>query len=360
MSGRGSGASRPRTSRPTSSTSRGGTASCATPERGCRRASSYLEQAIAAGSRDTPWPTRAWPRRTSTSAWASSGSYRRRGLPAPGRPTARALALDRELAEAHACGATSRRLRLRLGRRRGGVQARDRAQPEQCGRLRHLRPLLSALGTLRRGDRRAARAHELDPLSNGWTWRPRYLRAGRNEEALRAATRGWRSSRTSPLAHATLGWAHCCRGEARKGLPRWSAPSELSPDKTLYRAQLGQAYACVGQTEQARRILRQLEELSRSATSRPITWPTSTPASATTNGRWTGWSGRTANGPAASSGSRARFCSRRSGASALPGPAREAEPGLSLPAARRPSRYRYFGPRRRGRQSACVVTTSGA
>jgi Flp pilus assembly protein TadD len=38
---------------------------------------------------------------------------------------------------------------------------------------------------------------------------------------------------------------------------------DLSPDNTLYRAQLGQAYARVGQAEPARRILRELEELSQ-------------------------------------------------------------------------------------------------
>jgi serine/threonine-protein kinase len=38
---------------------------------------------------------------------------------------------------------------------------------------------------------------------------------------------------------------------------------EISPDSTLNRAQLGQAYGRVGQTEQARAILRELEELAK-------------------------------------------------------------------------------------------------
>ena len=36
----------------------------------------------------------------------------------------------------------------------------------------------------------------------------------------------------------------------------------LSPDNTLYQAQLGQALAQVGQTDEAREILRQLHEIS--------------------------------------------------------------------------------------------------
>jgi tetratricopeptide (TPR) repeat protein len=37
----------------------------------------------------------------------------------------------------------------------------------------------------------------------------------------------------------------------------------LSPDSTLYLAQLGQAFALMGRTEEAREVLRQLDERSR-------------------------------------------------------------------------------------------------
>src|SRR5712691_3420846 len=48
-----------------------------------------------------------------------------------------------------------------------------------------------------------------------------------------------------------------------KGSPRWNGRVSLSPESTLYLAQLGQAFALVGQTAQARELLRQLDELSR-------------------------------------------------------------------------------------------------
>jgi serine/threonine-protein kinase len=66
-----------------------------------------------------------------------------------------------------------------------------------------------------------------------------------------------------PLAHATLGWVHLLSGRAEEGIAALRRATEISPDSTLYRAQLGQAYARVGQTEPARAILRELEELAK-------------------------------------------------------------------------------------------------
>ena len=107
------------------------------------------------------------------------------------------------------------------------------------------------------------RAHELDPLKHRMDLVTTYLRAGRYDEALRAVTRVLAVEPYLPLAHATLGWVHLLSGRSEEGIAALRRAVELSPDNTLYRAQLGQAYARVGQTEPARRILRELEELSQ-------------------------------------------------------------------------------------------------
>ncbi|HEY3013408.1 MAG TPA: tetratricopeptide repeat protein, partial [Gemmatimonadales bacterium] len=52
-------------------------------------------------------------------------------------------------------------------------------------------------------------------------------------------------------------------GKPNQGIAALEKAVSLSPDSTLYLAQLGQAFARVGRTEEAREILRRLEELRR-------------------------------------------------------------------------------------------------
>ena len=64
------------------------------------------------------------------------------------------------------------------------------------------------------------------------------------------------------LGHATRGWAYLLKGMPDQGIGELQKAVALAPDSTLYLAQLGQAYAQVGRTEEARDVLRQLEKLS--------------------------------------------------------------------------------------------------
>jgi serine/threonine protein kinase/tetratricopeptide (TPR) repeat protein len=107
------------------------------------------------------------------------------------------------------------------------------------------------------------RAHELDPLAHRLDAASTLLRAGRYDEALRVAIRVTEVEPHFALAHATLGWAYLLNGMSDQGLAALQKAVALDPESTLYLAQLGQALARVGRTEEARQVLRRLEELSR-------------------------------------------------------------------------------------------------
>jgi serine/threonine protein kinase/tetratricopeptide (TPR) repeat protein len=107
------------------------------------------------------------------------------------------------------------------------------------------------------------RAHELDPLAHRLDAASTLLRAGRYDEALRVAIRVTEVEPHFAMAHATLGWAYLLNGMSDQGLAALQKAVALDPESTLYLAQLGQALARVGRTEEARQVLRRLEELSR-------------------------------------------------------------------------------------------------
>jgi len=64
------------------------------------------------------------------------------------------------------------------------------------------------------------------------------------------------------MGRATAGWAYIKKEMYDEGLAELRRAISLSPNDTALLAQLGQAYATVGKVEEARDILRQLEELS--------------------------------------------------------------------------------------------------
>jgi serine/threonine-protein kinase len=107
------------------------------------------------------------------------------------------------------------------------------------------------------------RAHELDPVAHRMDIATTYLRAGKNEEAMRAILDCLELDPHLALAHATAGWAYILNGKTEQGIASLRKALSLSPDSTLYLAQLGQALARAGKIDEARDILRQLEDLSR-------------------------------------------------------------------------------------------------
>ena len=109
------------------------------------------------------------------------------------------------------------------------------------------------------------RAKELDPLTahNSSDLASTLLRAGRYDEAAQEAERLIRLQPDFPLGHSTLGWAHLKQGRFDEGLAELSQAIALNPGNTMLLAQLGQAYGMVGKVGEARRVLQQLEDLSK-------------------------------------------------------------------------------------------------
>jgi len=107
------------------------------------------------------------------------------------------------------------------------------------------------------------RAHELDPLVHrGIDISTTLLRAGRYDEALSTVLRVLDIDPHFALGHATLGWAYLLKKMPEQGIAELEKAVSLSPDGTMYLAQLGEAYGVVGRTDEAREVLRRLEKMS--------------------------------------------------------------------------------------------------
>ncbi len=105
------------------------------------------------------------------------------------------------------------------------------------------------LSSLERYDEAIAaqeRAHELDPVTHRMDIATTYLRAGRYDDATRAIAACLELDPHLALAHATQGWVHLLTGKPEQGIASLRVAVSISPDSTLYLAQLGQALARVG------------------------------------------------------------------------------------------------------------------
>ena len=113
------------------------------------------------------------------------------------------------------------------------------------------------------------RAYELDPLTHRADLATTLLRAGRDEDARRAAADAIKLEPHDPRLHATLGWALFRQGRTDEGLAELERAVTLTPAEGMWQAQLGQAYALAGRLEKARDVLRQLENPSRPSPASP-------------------------------------------------------------------------------------------
>src|SRR5688572_5442087 len=107
------------------------------------------------------------------------------------------------------------------------------------------------------------RAYELDPLTHRADLASTFLRAGRNEEAVRAATAAIAHDPSYPRVHATLGWGLIRSGRVSEGITALEHAVSLDPGGSMWLAQLGQAYGMAGRVDEAREVLRRLEDPSR-------------------------------------------------------------------------------------------------
>ena len=123
--------------------------------------------------------------------------------------------------------------------------------------------MLSALERYDEAVDALTRAQQLDPLAHRSDLAATLLRVGRYDEAVRAAALVIDLDPHYSMGHGTLGWAYLKKGMYAKGLAELERAIALAPGNTLFLAQLGQAYALVGQVEQARDVLKQLQGLSQ-------------------------------------------------------------------------------------------------
>jgi serine/threonine protein kinase/Tfp pilus assembly protein PilF len=175
-----------------------------------------------------------------------------------------ALRLDPDLGEAHAVLAL---LRMAHDFDWAGAEAEFKLalelSPGAADIYDHYGWLCGAMGRYDEALALVRRAQELDPLTHRADVASTLLRAGRYEEALQAALRAVEFDPEYGRVRSTLGWAYLKSGMPDQGLAELEHSVRAAPGHTLYLAQLGEAYGLTGRTEQAREILRRLEDMSR-------------------------------------------------------------------------------------------------
>jgi serine/threonine protein kinase/Flp pilus assembly protein TadD len=105
------------------------------------------------------------------------------------------------------------------------------------------------------------RAGELDPLVHRSDLPSALLRAGRYSEAADVARVTIASDPGFARGYSALGWALLLQGDAEGGLAELAKSVEVSQGDSAFLAQLGQAYAMAGRTDDARAMLARLEAL---------------------------------------------------------------------------------------------------
>jgi TolB-like protein/Tfp pilus assembly protein PilF len=107
------------------------------------------------------------------------------------------------------------------------------------------------------------RAQELDPLAHRMDGVTTLLRAGRYDEAVALGEDAAELDRGYDRARATLGWAYFLSGKKREGLAELESAVEVSNRNAMWLGQLGQAYALAGRADEAREIIREMEERAK-------------------------------------------------------------------------------------------------
>jgi TolB-like protein/Tfp pilus assembly protein PilF len=173
---------------------------------------------------------------------------------------AKAIELDPELGEAH-CAQAYARLAYEFDW--DGAEAGFRRAIELSPGFSDAYDLYGRmLSGLERFDEAIAmqqRAYELDPLSARSDMVTSMVRAGRYEEAIRAARRALAADPDYARLHTTLGWALFRAGRTDEGIAALERGVDLAPNDTTWVAQLGQAYGLTGRRDKALEMLKRLE-----------------------------------------------------------------------------------------------------
>ena len=178
----------------------------------------------------------------------------------------KALELDDTLAEAHNALATVKRDYDWdwSGAEREYKRAIE-LSPNYANAHQWYGELLMALQKKQESSAEMNRAQELDPLSpvinveKGTTF---LYAEGRADLALEQLQKARALDPNFPQLHWALGLLHLWKGEVTGATAEFQTAVTLSPGITMYKGGLGHAYARAGQTSEARRLLRELSDLS--------------------------------------------------------------------------------------------------
>ena len=179
---------------------------------------------------------------------------------------AKAMEIDSELGEAHAALAFPMFVHdFEWEKAENSFRRALELNPNAADTLDMYGLMLAAQGRYDEAVTAQRRAQELDPLIPWHTsdLGASLLRAGRYDEAVLEAKRVLQLEPHHPFGHATLGWAYIKKKIYDDGLAELESAVALSPKDTVMLGQLGQGYAMAGRIVDARRVLEQLEELSR-------------------------------------------------------------------------------------------------
>jgi TolB-like protein/Tfp pilus assembly protein PilF len=177
----------------------------------------------------------------------------------------KALELDDSLAEAHASAGLLDTLELHLEHAIGDFERAIELKPNYATAHHWLGLGHMSLGHFDQAIAEGKRALDLDPLSRiinadfGWI----YLNARRYDEAEIQVRKTLEIDANFFLAHFYLGSVLQLKGQIAQAIPEFQKAYELNDD--LYAlAMLSQAYGRNGQTEEARKVLAQLNEEAKS------------------------------------------------------------------------------------------------
>ena len=178
----------------------------------------------------------------------------------------KALELDDSLAEPHASLGLIATEELDVHRAVEELERAIQLNPNYATAHHWLALAFTALGQSDRSIAETKRALELDPLSMviNADLSIAYLYARRYDEAEAQASKTLEIDPRSFLAHYYLGMALQLKGRLEKAIPEFQKAVELNHDPYCISI-LAQGYARNGQTDEARKLLAQLNEMAKSA-----------------------------------------------------------------------------------------------
>jgi pentatricopeptide repeat protein len=178
----------------------------------------------------------------------------------------KALELDDSLAEAHASLGLVATEELEIHRAVSELERAVQLNPNYATGHHWLALAFTALGQADPSVRELKRALELDPLSMviNADLSIGYLYARRYDEAEAQARKALEIDPRSFLAHYYLGMALQLKGRLKEAIPEFQKAVDLNHDPYSI-SMLIQGYARNGQTDEARKLLAQLNEMAKSA-----------------------------------------------------------------------------------------------